>query len=46
MKKKFISSVQLSDDTNIRFDEQGFIYFEINKNILKNILIKKVGINE
>ena len=46
MKEKFMSSVQLSDDTNVRVDEQGFIYFEINKNILKNILIKKAGINE
>ena len=46
MKKRFMSSVQLYDDTNVRVDEQGFIYFEINKNILKNILIKKVGINE
>ena len=31
MKKKFMSSVQLSDDTNVRVDEQGFIYFEINE---------------
>ena len=25
-----MSSVQLSDDTNVRVDEQGFIYFEID----------------
>ena len=25
-----MSSVQLSDDTNVRVDDQGFIYFEID----------------
>ena len=25
-----MSSVQLSDDTSVRVDDQGFIYFEID----------------